>query len=89
MRLQHFQAIDALFLVKLKCRSKNRNRTGITVNTNMDALKSPPIVEIANEYQSFTTGTEKRRCGLQFGELTEEQAAQLESFLVNHTRGTT
>ena len=31
---------------------------------------------------------EKRRCGLQFGELAEEQAAKLEFFLKNHTRGT-
>ena len=31
---------------------------------------------------------ETRRCGLQFGELTEEQAAQLNFFLKNHTTGT-
>ena len=29
-----------------------------------------------------------RRCGLQFGELTPDQAAQLDFFIKNHTTGT-
>ena len=31
---------------------------------------------------------EYRRCGLKFGEVTKEQAAQLELYLKNHTAGT-
>ena len=31
---------------------------------------------------------EYRRCGLEFGELTKEQAAQLELYLKKHTAGT-
>jgi hypothetical protein len=46
-------------------------------------------IKIAERYQTSTDRTEMRRCGLQFGELTEEQAAQLEFFLENHTTGTT
>ena len=41
-------------------------------------------MEIAEEYQ----GLLKRRCGLQFGNLTKKQAAKLEFFLQNHTTGT-
>jgi len=45
-------------------------------------------IKIAERYQTSTDPIEWRRCGLQFGELTEEQAAQLEFFLKNHTTGT-
>ena len=40
-----------------------------------------PIVE---EYRTF----KKRRCGLQFGDLTDAQAIELHSFLENYTTGT-
>ncbi len=42
-------------------------------------------IKISERYQTSTDHMEMRRCGLQFGELTEEQAAQLEFFLKNHT----
>jgi hypothetical protein len=45
-------------------------------------------IKIVKEYQGVTTGIEKRRCGLEFGELSEEQAAKLDFFLENHTTGT-
>ena len=41
-------------------------------------------IEIVEEYQSV----ERRRCGLQFGDLTEEQATKLEFFLQKYTTGT-
>jgi len=41
-------------------------------------------MEIVEEYESV----ERRRCGLQFGALTKEQAAKLDFFLKNHTTGT-
>ena len=34
-------------------------------------------IKISERYQASTDHMEMRRCGLQFGELTEEQAAQL------------
>ena len=45
-------------------------------------------IKIVEENQTFIDRFERRRCGLQFGELTEEQAAQMEFFLNNHTTGT-
>jgi hypothetical protein len=45
-------------------------------------------IKIAERYQTPIDRIERRRCGLQFGELTDEQAAQLEFFLKNHTTGT-
>jgi len=42
-----------------------------------------------DDYPISTQHVEIRRCGLQFGELTEEQAAELEFFLKNYTTGTT
>jgi hypothetical protein len=45
-------------------------------------------IKIAERYQTSIDRIERRRCGLQFGELIEEQAAQLEFFLKNHTTGT-
>jgi hypothetical protein len=45
-------------------------------------------IKIAERYQTSTDRIERRRCGLQFGELTEEQAAQLKFFLKNHTTAT-
>ena len=45
-------------------------------------------IEIAEEYPKFSDIVKMRMCGLQFGELTEEQAAQLEFFLKNHTTET-
>lgn len=45
-------------------------------------------MKIVLEYQTFPDGMERRRCGLQFGDLTENQAAELDLFLKNGTRGT-
>lgn len=39
---------------------------------------------IGEEHRTVKT----RRCGVQFGDLTEEQAANLDFFLKNHTTGT-
>ncbi len=41
-----------------------------------------------DDFPTSTQGAEIRRCGVQFGELTQEQAAQLDFFLKNHTTGT-
>ncbi len=41
-------------------------------------------IKMVEEYQSL----ERRWCGVQFGDLTEEQADKLDSFLQNHTTGT-
>ena len=38
-------------------------------------------------YEIPTTSLQKRRCGVQFGELTESQIAQLEYFIQNYTTG--
>ena len=40
-------------------------------------------MEIVGQYQDV----ERWRCGLQFGDLTEDQAAKLDLFLQNHTTG--
>jgi len=45
-------------------------------------------IEITEEYPKFSNIVKKRLCGVQFGELTEEQAAQLDFFLKNHTTET-
>jgi len=45
-------------------------------------------IKIGEENEISIDRLETRRCGLQFGELTEEQAAQLDFFLKNHTTGT-
>ena len=44
--------------------------------------------KIVEEYQTSIDRIERRLCGLQFGGLTEGQAAQLGFFLKNYTRGT-
>jgi hypothetical protein len=41
---------------------------------------------VSHDY-TFAPFVERRRCGLQFGELTEEQSEQLEDFLKTHTTG--
>ncbi len=45
-------------------------------------------IKIGEENQTLIDRFETRRCGLQFGELTEEQADELEFFLNNYTTGT-
>ena len=45
-------------------------------------------IKIAERQQTSIDRIERRRCGLQFGKLTEEQAAQLKFFLKNQTTGT-
>jgi hypothetical protein len=41
---------------------------------------------ISHDY-TFAPLVQRRRCGLQFGELTEEQSEQLKDFLKTHTTG--
>jgi hypothetical protein len=43
--------------------------------------------KVVNHDYTFSPFVERRRCGVQFGELTEEQAAQLGHFLETHTTG--
>jgi hypothetical protein len=43
--------------------------------------------EIVNHGFTFAPFVEMRRCGVQFGELTEVQASQLDDFLKIHTTG--
>ncbi len=38
-------------------------------------------------YEIPTTAVHKRRCGVQFGELTQSQVFQLEHFIQNYTTG--
>jgi hypothetical protein len=45
-------------------------------------------IKIVEENNVFLDAFETRRCGLKFGELTRDQALQLEFFLKNHTNGT-
>jgi len=42
---------------------------------------------VVNNHYSFSPFVERRRCGVKFGELTEEQATQLRHFLETHTTG--
>lgn len=44
-------------------------------------ISTPP------EYQSLTIQLDTRRCGVQFGELSEGQTAQLDFFLKTYTEG--
>jgi c-di-GMP-binding flagellar brake protein YcgR len=39
------------------------------------------------EDNTSSTSLERRRCGVEFGEITEVQAAQLQSYLKNHVAG--
>ncbi len=50
------------------------------------AIYDTKVVE--HDY-TFAPFVERRRCGVQFGELTQEQAAQLEDFFKTHTIGLT
>jgi hypothetical protein len=43
--------------------------------------------KVVNQDYRFAPFVERRRCGVQFGELTEEEAAQLGHFLETHTTG--
>ena len=45
-------------------------------------------IKIVEENHIFVDAFETRRCGLLFGALTQNQAAQLEFFLENYTTGT-
>ena len=40
-----------------------------------------------SEKHRFSTSLERRRCGLEFGEITQVQATQLELYLKNHVAG--
>jgi hypothetical protein len=44
---------------------------------------------VVNDHYSFSPFVERRRCGVKFGELTEEQATQLRHFLETYTTGLT
>ena len=43
-------------------------------------------IRMREEYQGSAAPIQRRRCGLQFGPLTQEHAIQLDFFLKNHTR---
>jgi len=45
-------------------------------------------IKIGEQYQTPIDRIERRLCALQFGEMAEEQTAQLGFFLNNHTTGT-
>jgi len=45
-------------------------------------------IKLDERYQIPIDRIERRRCGVQFGQFTEEQAAKLEFFLKNHITGT-
>lgn len=70
---------------------RNRGSSEIDILVPGDSFYLPRVpskiiydIEIVEEYQSV----ERRRCGLQFGALTKEQAAKLDFFLENYTTGT-
>jgi hypothetical protein len=42
---------------------------------------------VVNDHYTFSPFVERRRCGVRFGDLTEEQVAQLKYFLETHTTG--
>ena len=44
-------------------------------------------IRMREEYQTSAARIQRRRCGLHFGQLTEEQASQLDFFLKKHTTG--
>ena len=44
-------------------------------------------VRMREEYQTSAARIQRRRCGLHFGQLTQEQASQLDFFLKNHSTG--
>jgi hypothetical protein len=42
---------------------------------------------VGNDHYTFNPFVERRRCAVQFGEFTEEQATQLRHFIETHTTG--
>jgi hypothetical protein len=42
---------------------------------------------VVNDHYTFSPFVERRRCGVRFGELTDEQTSQLKHFLETHTSG--
>ncbi|HID29613.1 MAG TPA: PilZ domain-containing protein [Desulfobacterales bacterium] len=44
-------------------------------------------IRMREGHQTSAARIQRRRCGLHFGRLTQEQARQLDFFLKNHTRG--
>ena len=50
-------------------------------------VKTMYDTKVVNHEYTFAPFVERRRCGVQFGELTEEQAAQLGHFLETRTTG--
>jgi hypothetical protein len=54
----------------------------------LPTLRCKVIYDIPlSEQETSATPLERRRCGLEFGETTEAQAAQLNLYLANHVAG--
>ena len=54
----------------------------------LSTLRCKVIYDITlSEQETSATPLERRRCGLEFGEATEAQAAQLELYFTNHVTG--
>ena len=54
----------------------------------LSTLRCKVIYDITlSEQETSATPVERRRCGLEFGEATEAQAAQLELYFANHVAG--
>ena len=54
----------------------------------LSTLRCKVIYDITlSEKETAATPLERRRCGLEFVEATEAQAAQLEQYLANHVAG--
>ena len=75
--------------ISLETQNRSSSEIDIIVSINQFYLSRIPCkiiyeIDIVEEYISM----ERRRCGLQFGGLTEEQAAKLDFFLKHHTTGT-
>lgn len=84
-----------LALEYIACEGRKEDSSGIHIflSDSTFCLTNIPSkiihdIEIAGEYPKSTDIVETRLCGVQFGELTEEQAAKLEFFLKNHTTET-
>ena len=45
------------------------------------------LSSVGNDHYSFSPLVERRRCGVKFGELSDEQATGLRRFLEAHTSG--
>jgi hypothetical protein len=59
-------------------------------NNNFYLVMVPcKIVSDSKLYKNHPSPITTRRCGVQFGKLTDQQASQIEYFIQNHTTGET